>query len=263
MTEKAVRLDYNFYRFSTFVLFPVVLGVGLNLGPYRLSGSLKDFFSGLDLLLKPSLPSSSILNFFIAPGFELGWVLGFWLAGMLFYALAEIGINSRRGRAGIKLALIPLSAISLFFGILSQHFWSYYINLFSWYFAILLAVGVVSMSPIISPYLKGRLSKILLSANIVPIGLSILATFVSLLSMNELTREHPSQPLVRALENKLMDFEDSRPIFFAPENMYVHWKLKESRHGFPHSANTHHISRGLWEGIKGCYVFRHPINIES
>jgi len=263
LTEKAVRLDHKCYRFSTFVLFPVVLGVGLNLGPYLLSGSLKDFFSGLDFLLKPSPPSSSILNFFIAPGFELGWVLRFWLAGMLFYALAEIGINSRRGRAGIKLALIPLSAISLFFGILSQHFWSHYINLFSWYFAILLAVGVVSMSPIISPYLKGRLSKILLPANIVPIGLSILATFVSLPSMNKLTREHPSQPLVRALENRLMDFEDSRPIFFAPENMYVHWKLKEPRHGFPHSANTRHISRGLWEEIKGSYVFRHPKNIES
>ena len=31
--------------------------------------------------------------------------------------------------------------------------------------------------------------------------------------------------------------------------MFVHWKLRESRHGFPHSANINHIKNGYWNNI--------------
>ena len=44
-------------------------------------------------------------------------------------------------------------------------------------------------------------------------------------------------------------YANSRPSFLFPDDMKAHWLLGESRHHFPHSANTWHIFVGWWKNI--------------
>ena len=48
--------------------------------------------------------------------------------------------------------------------------------------------------------------------------------------------------------------------FLHISNMYVHWKLDESRYGFPHSANIGHITKNKWTTLKDFYDFKLPKN---
>ena len=55
--------------------------------------------------------------------------------------------------------------------------------------------------------------------------------------------------------NLIKDFIDQEKFknksfnFLAPENNYIHWKLGESRHGFPHKAVFRNISQGKMDNI--------------
>ena len=48
--------------------------------------------------------------------------------------------------------------------------------------------------------------------------------------------------------------------FLHISNMYVHWKLDESRYGFPHAANIGHITENKWTNLKKFYDFELPKN---
>ena len=262
-SEKTLNLKQKCFRIACLALAPIVIGIGLNFGPYLLFGKVGAIYSGLSFMLQPLPAGGSIMKFILNPGYKLGWIFALWLSGMSLYSLFEIGMNTRKGRAGLVAVLIPLSAVSLLAAILSQHFWVHYINLFSWYFAILFAIRIVSLDPIVSSLLQVRLARFFSPTTLTSLGFSILLVLMSLFNVGKLSNEHPYQPLVKALQKRFLGFPLSRPIFLAPENMYVHWKLKESRHGFPHAANTIHIFNGLWSHTGGIHSFRHPTSTEA
>jgi hypothetical protein len=95
------------------------------------------------------------------------------------------------------------------------------------------------------------------------LGLAALVPLMISLGIDSLSRNHPSKSIAVALEKRFSNATLSRPSFLAPEDMYVHWKLKESRHVFPHAANTGHIIRGLWADKGGIHAFRNPTNFTS
>jgi hypothetical protein len=260
--EKSLALKQKSLRVSGLLLMPCIMGIGLNLGPYVLLGKREEFFSGLSFILQPAQAAGSIIDFFLEPGFGFGWFLRFWLGGMLLYSLIEVGISSRRGSAGLMATFIPLSALLLVIAILSQHFWSHYINLFSWYFAILLAVKLVSLDQLVPP-LRRRYLQLFLPSTAVSLVFAVLVLSVSSFEVDKPAREHPNKALVLALETYFSRDPLPRPIFLAPENMYVHWKLEEPRHGFPHASSTLHIFQGLWEDVNGSHTFRDPINMKA
>jgi hypothetical protein len=259
MQEKSLGTRQKISRITCLFSMPCVIGVFLNFGPYLLFGKSEEFFSGLSFLLQPAQPVGSIIDFFVEPGFGLGWFLRFWLGGMLLFSLIDIGISSRRKNERLEAAFMSLSVLSLLVGISTQHFWSHYINLFSWYFAILLGMKLVYFDKFISRLRQRKLWQLFLSATANFLGLTFLVLSVVSLGIDKPSRQHPSEALALAMESKFSRDPYSRPIFLVPEDMYVHWKLKEPRHGFPHASNTFHIFQGLWENTGGSHAFRHPI----
>lgn len=51
--------------------------------------------------------------------------------------------------------------------------------------------------------------------------------------------------------------------FLMPENIYVHWRLKEPRLGFPHAANTGHILKGWWTKANIPNNFNLPTTLQT
>ena len=259
-SEKSLDSGQKLYRVSGLVITPILFGVILNLGPYLLIGKAEEFFSGLTFLLITPQLGQSLITYLIYPDHSLqGWLFRLWMGGMLLYSLFELRQSFRRGNERLMSAFFPVCALLLAGGILTKHFWSHYINLFSWYFSIILATQLIFLDRKFSHFFPNRILPSFNPSTFVSFvlsGVTILATLTGVDGRFE--REHPSQQLVLALESRFSSLTHSRPIFLAPENMYLHWKLNESRHGFPHAANTNQIYDGLWANTTGTFVFRTP-----
>jgi len=262
LTEKSLDSDQKLFRISGLLITPILFGVILNLGPYLLIGRTKEFFSGLTFLISTPQAGKSLITYLIYPGPSLqGWMFRLWIGGMLLYSLFLLGQSFRRKRERVISALFPICALLLAGGILTQHFWPHYINLFSWYFSIILSTQLIFLDQKFSHSLPNRFLPHFNPSTFVSFILAGTTILVTLMGVDgRLLREHPSQQLAQALESRFSNLVYSRPFFLAPEDMYLHWKLNESRHGFPHAANTSHIYNGLWADTTGTYVFRKPNN---
>ena len=67
----------------------------------------------------------------------------------------------------------------------------------------------------------------------------------------------------KTFTNFLYKYDLEGSSFLAPENMYIHWKLKESRHGFPHAAHTYSIVRNLWIENSKLSSYKFPNSLNS
>jgi hypothetical protein len=62
-------------------------------------------------------------------------------------------------------------------------------------------------------------------------------------------RDESSGEKLRAFEAYLRASKREGSPFLAPADMYLHWRLDEPRHGFPHAAHTEAVFFGWWTGI--------------
>lgn len=272
--EKQLSIGQKAGRVLGLLLAPAVIGVGLNLGPYIYFGKGWEFFSQLTFFLQtPPTGSNSMMDVFVSADYGIHPGIRLWLVGMLLFAAIELGIVIRRRSPGLVSALIPLSAVMTAVGIMSSHFWDHYSNFFSWYFSIVLASRLIFFEHVISARMRGPLAPFSAPSVIVPIALSSLAALVLLFgvgptatapSIAKVDRDHPDLALAQAVESRFSALHVARPPFLVPQNPYVHWKLEESRHGFPNAPQTNKILGGSWENLPpGSYTFRTPRNADD
>jgi hypothetical protein len=261
-------------RILGLLLTPAVIGFGLNLLPYFIVGNVGQFFSQLTFLVQmPPSGKNSIIDVFVNVNYGIHPGIRLWLVGMLLWSVVEIGIAFRSSSNGMLSALIPLSSILIAVGILIVYFWDHYPHFFSWYFSIMLATRLILFDRKVSAEAWGRLKALVEPSFVVPISVSILAALVLVFgvgptatapSIARVNSEHPDLALAQALESRFSNVLPSRPAFFVPQNPYVHWKLEESRHGFPDAHQANKILGGAWENLPTLsYTFKTPRNVDE
>jgi hypothetical protein len=240
-----------------------LVGLVLNALPYVLSGNFDAFRNGLIMLSQETVP------------FQLGSMITIQLQSILgarflaFFAFSLppvlclgvlIQISHRRRTSPLPLhwsrtqvtdilLVCLLMPASLEWTILEKHYFPHYQQLFSPLIALAFAFFLASLA------ISLRLNPILLTPQQSTVfgilcTLILLATFRIGLTAPLPALFHPP------LESRLASYVLLRPegkqnilgkSFLAPSSMFLHWKLDQSRHGFPHAALTGFIEGGFWK----------------
>lgn len=247
----------------------VAFGFGGNLIPYLVVGKLEAFREGLGLLLSglnPRPPASAFMSY-AQSGLSQA-LISVWFLGMLVLSLVLVYQSFSRLDAWHELSnLVAVAGLVLALTILTQHWWPHYTTLFSTFFAVVAATSIAKAFSGSSLLSKGsgaesqlglltRGNKVKLS-----VALSIAAVITGLVGpllqdFQNRSTEHRSENRLLTVASLLPSDAESRPSFLDPSNMYVHWKLEEPRHGFPHAANTGHIHSGWWDSVAPASNFR-------
>ena len=157
-----------------------------------------------------------------------------------------------------------LSPLLLELAILKKHFWSHYYQLFLPFIAFSLSF-LLSFLVIKLPLLINLRS---INKSMINFILIFLMTISSLevknsaKSFTNYKKIHPLEIQVKDIR-KYIDLREKNNLgkdFLHISNMYVHWKLDESRYGFPHAANIGHISSNKWKNLNDFYDFKLPKN---
>lgn len=273
-SSSSARYKTIWLSFLPITLF-VSFGILLNVGPYIFMGKFDSFVEGLKFLAQPLVPLRSIdvylqslprepLSFSISSLYQ--WLIATW-STILLAVSAGLLLVSFIGKTKQLLSnvLIPVSVILLAFSAFSQHWWPHYSNMFAWYGAILTAYAFVHFIPVV-PALPQRKSSTLrplasLTATVISFVVAWGLITLSNARPHGTEYEHPRQQQLIVVSGFLDSEFNVRPSFLSPEDMYVHWRLKESRHGFPHAGNTVQITQGWWQYIKKPGTFSTPSNI--
>lgn len=224
-----------------------LIGVALNLGPYLVTGQSAAFLDGLTILgaeLNPGRFLEGFTNGFgTLKGHFLIWA-GF--AGMAICALVGLVTGIARP-AALFLLFVLVQVVTLAGFVATQHWWPHYHQLFAPYFA--LGVGAALLW-LLQAVPLGRIGTY--GAGVTAVLLALVCLFIQ----GNTARAKLSRPLphyeanvLPVLAQALRDRQgvgEERPSFLVPQSMYLHWQLNESRHGFPHAANTGHIAAGWW-----------------
>ena len=147
--------------------------------------------------------------------------------------------------------------------ILLKHFYPHYLQMLSPFFAIGFGVFCGLYFRFIKRFVSADIehpSKILAMA-VVIIFVVPQATFnAAMFFRNGLSLESPNDRMVAEFAQYLETRPAEKRDFLALDSMYLHWRLREPRHGFPHAANTLHIALGWWDGAKLPELFDLPAN---
>ena len=151
----------------------------------------------------------------------------------------------------ILLGIVPLTLLEL--TILSRHYWSHYLQLFTPYLAISFALGLAYMADKQVLQLRLRVSpRVLVATFAIAMVLLSSTEFISALSsVRNIYRPHYEATVLSDIDTVVANRTAAGlPIsFLDASHMYSHWQRNESRHGFPHAANFSHIGRGWWDGL--------------
>ena len=238
-----------------------------NLLPYLLTGNLADILYGIKLnsidYVNHNIFERQYINIGRNP------ILYPILFGIVILPLIRIffrkNINQYYQKTvNGKINLYKLDVDIIFFGILNpilleimfyrKHFFGHYFTLFCPY---ILITAVILLA------ITARLNKLTYNLNILKQTIksfSILLLIVCLITnqsfpniISELVDNKISSKSYKV--NLIKEFFEKERIknknfgFLAPENNYIHWKLDESRHGFPQKAVFRNIAKGKMDDL--------------
>lgn len=267
------RMWQPFVPISSFIS----CGILLNVSPFIFLGKFGSFVEGLKFLAQPLVPLRSIdvylqnlpgqpLAFSLASLFQ--WAVATWSTILfLVSALLLTLIVLRKLNQPLLNLLITVSVTVLAFSTFSQHWWPHYSNMFSWYGAILGAYACVQIVYRIPARDRGKVVALYrpLAFTAALISFVIAGGVISLSNSKPHGDDynHPREQQFRLVSAFLQSEFTERPSFLSPEDMYVHWKLRETRHGFPHAGNTVQITQDWWVNIRKSNAVSTPTNIDE
>lgn len=241
----------------------MVFGFGVNGLPYLLTGQIEAFREGLSFILAGLNPDSAVQSFVSQMRFSpISWIIPIFSVLMVLIGTvwAVFALTLRQSGARFY-SLLAISSWGLAIGILSQHWWAHYSNLFSWYFAIFGASLIVKFFQL-TPKISNRKN---ISSNAGVIAafffLSAVPFILSGIYIERSTNhesQHSESWTLESIKSFLVTNDQDPVSFLSPESMYAHWKLGEPRYGFPHAANTWHIQRGWWANSQETKNFTSP-----
>jgi hypothetical protein len=140
-----------------------------------------------------------------------------------------------------------ISPILLELTILSKHYWSHYQQMFAPYAAIVFALFFTWV-------LKNGFLNLSKVTRLTIISFCFVAALIITKDSMSIVRDvyrlpssaHPLSSALKSIEKFLVNSAHKDASFLHPSHMYLHWKLNEPRHGFPHAGNTTHIIELQW-----------------
>jgi len=270
----------KFFKTKTFFLLTGAwlvslgaFGLTVNVLPFILTDRLDALVSGLQMLAQKLNPQeiSAILkrqSGQIRDDTYLGIITTMWFLSVF---IVPILILLRKNQSSQKSSildfvfLVILCPLLLEIGILTKHFWPHYVQLFVPFIG--LGIGFLFSYVSATKYLNNLLPKL----HSVRAGISLaiciaifpflgfaLASYESFLS--PYSYQHRFAEQLSVFKQYLLNHQVSKSEFLNPSNMYFHRMLKAPRHGFPHAANTKHITKGWWSSINMPEHFNLPKN---
>lgn len=258
---------------------PPMLTFFVNVAPYALTGQMSAFESGIKFLSETNVPRPAWGGFLqTIPNIPTLWTpsslyifgVGIWMPILLAISTLMVITWFFRFKHNPFIAFyLPTGVVSLFLAIMSEHWWPHYAALFGWYGAVFFAYLLVRVWGLKSPSSrpKSLLARLLATSSLViPALIAAVAVilFLANYQKNVIERGFESREANAAFYKNYMEAQfETHPSFLAPGNMYLHFKMREPRHGFPHASNSQHIAEGWWNLSSTNGKFLAPTTIEE
>ena len=250
-------------RTATWIACVGLFGLVVNALPYLLIGQVDAFEAGMSMLSQTLNPQSKAnIVLWLLRSFDSAPEPVFMLV-MLALAACVFSVVALAGRRAEVLALYYdtlvfalLVPALLLLSIFSRHFWPHYLQMFSPFLTIGVAMFFVFARPAVTTVTSRVLLALLVALGLV---LALPNAALDLLRYARSDGDSARAQLARAAAMVLEQEPEDRRDFLFVDDMYVHWILNEPRHGFPHAANSLHIiTRGWWRDVEMPGHFDHP-----
>ena len=252
-------------RFFGYLLLLVIFGLFLNVFPYVFINKYKVFITGLEMNLLDWNSNSAISSIKSSILSRNSFI--FWICFFATILLALILIFKFR-KESEQLVFHNLAAVGLLLSIIFTHWWPHYLTLFCGLFLI------INFSIICTVIRNSKKEYDLTGSFYQKLYIYFLVFFILMFTNalvksavivgRELDHVKPEKfEEFKTFTNFLYKYDLEGSSFLAPENMYIHWKLKESRHGFPHAAHTYSIVRNLWIENSKLSSYKFPNSLNS
>ena len=261
------NISYQILRYITFLIISMLV---LNMTPYVFTKNIIHFYDGIRHNLQKLNPESIeeifqhqgkiILQLDIILKIQLIIIIIYTINAFLFFIFDKsVILHSRQLYIYDLFVNIILNILLIEVTILTRHFWPHYLEMFIPF--ISLGVGYMVAFTLIGSTTNSRF----FGGFRKYFGYIVytFALFAGMVSPYQLLHPHLLQLDVtkRVLEARtLLGLQLD---FLYVTNMYVHWKLSESRHGFPHAANIDHIGRGWWGSVERTNILNFPYSRED
>ncbi len=237
-------------------------GFVLNILPYVVTGQFTAFLDGMSMLAGGNIPHSG------ASGFRTAWKEDSVSdVGKVCMALTLVSVLAfrRGGRGDSLLVLTLLSGLALAAAMLTAHVWGHYTQMFAGLFCLLV---VNFMERVMAADMYPKLVKaVQWFALAVPciFGYVMLEHAYAVVADFSKNGAPTDTDISRArlVEDYLQRTNSQNETFLAPTDMALHWRLWQSRHGFPHASHTHHIFSGWWKTVGPYKSFATPQSAEE
>ncbi len=258
---KNIRYLINWIILITFYI------ILFNLTPYLWKGNLSDFIYGIKLnsvdYINHNIFNRQYVNIgrnpILYPAIACMTILPF--VRIIFrkviyeyYQKIETGLE--------KLNKLDIDII--FFGIISpgllelmfyrKHFFGHYFTLFCPYILITIVILLAILAKLNRIIQNFKILKKIIKSIFIILLVGCLITNQSIPNtINELYKRKPSEKSRKV--QLIKEFVDDKRLknekigFLVPESNYIHWKLDESRHGFPQKAVFINIAKGRMDSV--------------
>lgn len=234
-------------------------GIILNYSPYLLTGNSQAFVAGLTMLSQKLIPSyyPDVLRRQLFDFVRVDNISFFLLAAvpaMVVIGCALIGRSSRNNpqhwRVRTLDALIACLLLPLLLEvvILQKHYYPHYIQMFVPFAVVSAAFALALCSEQVDQISLGRKASFLALVFSVFVLMSLMRVeLIGSLAEIATPMLDPRLKEYAALTSSGTAAKLRRQGFLYPESMYLHWRIGESRHGFPNPYNTLLINQDSWE----------------
>ena len=266
INKKGKIMEYAIHQINwiAIITFYIIL---FNVTPYILSGNLTDFFYGIRLNSVDYVNHNVFLRQYINIGrnpilYPLILVMIILPITRIFFRKIITNYFQKKENGLFKLYKLDIDIV--FFGIVNpllleimfykKHFFSHYFTLFCPY---------IFISTVLFLALIARINKLVYNIYILKYTIKSIF-FVSLIVCLITNQSIPNT--IGEIKNKnisnksynlvlMREFLEEERIksdnfgFLAPNDNYIHWKLGESRHGFPQKAVFRNIANGRMDKL--------------
>ena len=266
--KKRIKAYFEYAKSQFYWILLITFYITIfNLTPYILNGNIADFMNGIKLNSIDYVNH----NIFVRQYINIGRnpILYPILLGMVSLPLIRIFFGKtfikyyRNKKKGIeKLHKVDIDIV--FFGIISpmlleimfyrKHFFGHYFTLFTPYILISFVILLSLIARLNKTITNLIFFKVITKSIFSMLLIVCLITNQSLpKTLNELTGKKESSKSFKV--QLIKEFIDQKRIknekigFLAPNSNYIHWKLDESRHGFPQKAVFRNISKGKMDDL--------------
>jgi hypothetical protein len=242
------------------IAIPLFTFLVINFLPYIVFRKINELIEGIRFIIDLPNPNNSLAGFQQSLFSNTLYMFLFGISYTLIIVLITQFIFSD-SKSLLVNVIVPIQFFSLLIGILLEHWWSHYLNLFSWYFSFSIVFGVYVI------FISNDKFKYFIKFNnsIIPKSLLIIFTLVFIILNEEALkiRNYDNQInnevyMTMVIENFFKDLNELPHNYLAPYNMHSHYYFNVTRQGFPQAAHSIHIGEGKWSKTAKTSYFQSP-----